>query len=96
MTSSLVSLKEFKALYRYIVIRKLLSFAPIECIIDLNNIVWCNLDLTKGQGTFGKYVRYFEVSLYRSSFPYTVFYYDNTWAKNITHYNEFRCIEVPL
>ena len=31
----------------------------------------CNLNLTLGQGT-GKCVRYNEVSLYRSSFPYVL------------------------
>ena len=55
MISSLVSLKEFKA-YTDISLsitreRKLLSFALIECMIDLKKIVQWNLDLTKGQGT---------------------------------------------
>ena len=55
MISSLVSLKAFKA-YTDISLsirreRKLLSFALIECIIDLNNTVQWNLDLTKCQGT---------------------------------------------
>ena len=55
MISSLVSSKEFKA-YTDLSLsirreRKPLSFALIECIVDLNNMVQWDLDLTKGQGT---------------------------------------------